>query len=222
MRAHRRVATLIVGVLMLTACESRLVQGSTTPPDGFPSIDRTLFGCPDLNGVYAWPGTMDDGARPPAAGGGQRELTLGPFELPNVSDAAAISFDNSFGNAYFLVIARQGFTGDDGQRLWSNSGSRELGMGEYRCGFGWLEFRPASATTRDGASLRLARGDDGSLIVGAHAVDRDAQIQYEYPALHTADGPARARVDLWRWHHLPRLGLRVDRDGRLTDEARER
>lgn len=210
-----------LGAIVLTACGRTVVHGSTSPPASFPSIDRTLFGCPDLNGVYAWPGTVVHGAPPSTDTGTNPDdaLTLHPFELPNVEEADALSFDNSLGNAYYRVVARREFTTEPEVRGLANIGSSELGIGDYRCGFGWLEFRPASITTPDGASLRIARSEEGGLVIGVHWVNPDAHLERHRPEADSNAGPRHGRVDTWRWHHLPRLGERVERNGALSAAA---
>jgi len=216
---NRMSALPALCVLALTACGSDFERGSSTAPDAFPSIERTLFGCPELNGVYAWPGAVVDGS-PPRTDGIPQSFTLDPFRLANLEQADAVSFDNSIANSYYLVVARQIDQAEGGAKYFANIGSREMGIGTYRCRFGWLEYRPKNLSPEKDPELRIARAEDGGLIVAMRWIDSDGDLKYRYPEFYTPGGPSRGSVDIWRWQYLTRLGGSVEReDGTLVPHA---
>jgi len=59
--AFRAVGRYLAGIAcaMLVACTAE-ISGSPTPPPEFGPVSKSLFGCPTVRGVYAWPPSAGD------------------------------------------------------------------------------------------------------------------------------------------------------------------
>jgi hypothetical protein len=186
------------------------VSGSPEPPASFGETQVPLFGCPEVEGVYAWPPDAGEysariasnvepwaGGRPVRVGREPRQVWV---ELDDADRIAVRSRIINRDPRIRTVLARQ----------WAYT---EYDTNEYRCSDGAIVVAPVPMDTgEDFGGKGIRRGfrlfalDDGALAVGIQTVAYGLQ-----GSLFAWGGKSYGSYDLpdktyWSWSRLARLG----------------
>ena len=199
---HRRVqriggaATLALCCLALTACGPD-VQGSPKPPPAFGPVQSSWFGCPSLQGVYAWP---------PVEPGGVRGSL--PFFTGSPEMQVWVQQQRGETTLRTRTINRARNVRTSLTRQWSlvtYSGA------QARCSSGMLDLapQPAPSGNEPGTSgklqgFRLALLQDGSLAVGKRTLatgNKGSYFSWGGQSYGSYDAPD---VETWTWLKLAR------------------
>lgn len=192
---------------LLVACKAE-VSGSSTPPTEFGPVSKPLFGCPSVQGVYAWPPSAGTYSEHIAT---NREPWEGGIPVPARSGAMQIWVTQSMTGMVFRSRSarRQAGLRDRSLKEWSYS---EYPRSSYSCIRGLLEVKAVDvATTEDfgGAGIRrgfkLATLKDGSLALGVNTVvhGRTGAI-FAWGDVSVGSIPMPDRI-IWNWSKLSRL-----------------
>jgi len=206
-------AAALVLTLALSGCADA-GRGSSAPPEAFGAVSRTFFGCPDIQGIYAWPpqqgaysrGLLSERQRPNDVG----------FPVPIHGTTAQLWITQNRGGIVFRSRsggrARSG--GPSVLQAWSTA---ELGRAQYSCSRGGLEvvlekmpddarLKAEYAGSSVRRSYRIVAMKDGSLAIGlkAEVSGRNQSIfswgGQSYGSMLDAD------VIHWQWMRLARTG----------------
>lgn len=217
----RTVLALGVTALALTSCgrdELPLrpeVSGSEEMPAAFGTVASPARGCPDLEGLYAWP--WADG-RPFGYVTPTQPDKFGSFLDIPLYDDAQIWISGPGESAERMTLRSRMVNTDPNMRIrsltteWSY---REHTNTEFSCDDGWVEL-PEQPVTGDSVaywyggagvkvSARLATLADGSLVVGQRlrVWGRTNSIGFNNGRQVTFPAPDRVR---WHWTRLARVG----------------
>lgn len=200
---------LAVACLVLAACGND-VHGSPEPPAEFGARERSLIGCPSLQGVYAWPPvageyaqgkipsnrTPWDGGMPVSVQG--REMQLWVQQPAGGQTVMRTRLINRARNVR--------------SRLTREWGLVTYGGGQVRCNSGMLEMEPkdTQAANHYGGTgirrgFRLARMKDGSLAVGIHTLSFGHTGSWFSWGGQSYGHYAAPEVDHWSWSKLAQL-----------------
>lgn len=222
---HRRVqriggaATLALCCLALTACGPD-VQGSPKPPPAFGPVQSSWFGCPSLQGVYAWP--------PVDAGGAH-----GSRPVNHRWEHGSLPF---FANAPEIQVWVQQQRGETTLRTRTINRARNVrtsltrqwslvtyGGAQARCSSGMLDLVPQTAPLdkESGTSgvlqgFRLALLKDGGLAVGKRTLttgNKGSYFSWGGQSYGSYDAPD---VETWAWFKLARTAA-GDREPPVVD-----
>lgn len=206
MRAHIWLSSACAA-LALAACG----RGADAPPADFGPVAGTLFGCPSVEGVYAWP---------PVAGAyssGKYPTNRPPWEdgkpVPIHGSAMQIWVKEKGGSALWFRARTVNPAIAAGTPVSGGWSFAEYHRGQWVCKESMFEMAseeigPQSNFGGTGArrSFRLARLKDGGLAVGIRTVahgGKDALWSYEGHTLGEYDAPDR---QFWSWSKLARTG----------------
>ena len=194
---HRRVqriggaATLALCCLALTACGPD-VQGSPKPPPAFGPVQSSWFGCPSLQGVYAWP---------PVEPGGVRGSL--PFFTGSPEMQVWVQQQRGETTLRTRTVNRVRNVRTSLTRQWSLV---TYGGAQARCSSGMLDLVPqtVSPDKEPGASgvlqgFRLALLKDGGLAVGKRTVstgNKGSYFSWGGLSFGSYDAPD---VETWSW-----------------------
>jgi hypothetical protein len=200
------VAATMLGCALLAACRGE-VSGSPTPPAEFGAVSRTLFGCPAVQGVYAWPpsaGTYSKGMatnQEPWEGGIPVPARRGPMQIWVTQSGTAVVFRSR--SARRMAGLRD--------RLLTEWSYAEHHRGSFSCSRGTLDVEPVDVeTTEDFGGKGIRRGfklavmKDGSLAVGIQTVvyGRTGSL-FAWGDVHRGSIPLPDKT-IWRWSKLSR------------------
>jgi hypothetical protein len=198
----------MVGCALLAGCRGE-VSGSPTPPAEFGAIARPLFGCPAVQGVYAWPpsdGTYSKGMatnREPWEGGIPVPARRGRMQIWVTQSHSAVVFRSR--SARHMANLRD--------RLLTEWSYAEHHRGSYSCSRGVLEVEPVDVQTSEdygGKGIRrgfkLAVMKDGALAVGVQTVvhGRTSSL-FGWGDVHRGSIPLPDKT-IWSWSKLTRIG----------------
>jgi len=190
---------LLAGALALGACGA---GGTDAPPPAFGALATTWFGCPSLQGVYAWPPVAGEHAK--VASNRQPWADGRPIFIHG--SAMQIWVDES--NRSRIVFhsrtppAGRG-PGDIAGGGWSYA---EYHRGQYRCKGSVMEVESEAGEggTAGPHAFRLARTQDGALAVGIYTVVKGGEgalFSYDSATVGKYKVPDRA---FWTWSKLAR------------------
>ena len=197
--------------LLLSACGPEL-QGSPKPPPSFGPVQGAWWGCPSLQGVYAWPplpehpsGSSVQARRQPPTGelpfyamGAEMQVWLRQERGETTLRTRAVNRARNVRNA----MARQ----------WSLV---TYGAAQTHCSSNMLDLKPVQSPDSEGGSgksggavlgYRLALLKDGALAVGTRRFVPGGKGSYfswggqSYGSYDLPDGEA------WSWVKLARTG----------------
>ena len=205
----RTLASAVLGLscLVLSACGPD-VQGSPTPPKTFGPAQSTWFGCPSLQGVYAWPPVAASGAHGNSPPNRRWEQDALPF----------------YANGAEMQIWVQQLRGETTLRTRTINRARNVRSmltrqwslvtytsGQARCSAGMLDV------VREGVSpgnesggpkvrqgFRLALMKDGALAVGTRTLttgNKGSYFSWGGQSYGSYDAPD---VETWTWFKLAR------------------
>lgn len=203
-----RSATLLLALpLLLAACSGDEVHGTPSPPADFGPMDTVFFGCPSMQGLYAWPPVAGEhtggthnrerpwpGMTPVPISGSRMQvwalesgqtLTLLSRDTPADGNAAPTSRRGwGYSEHWGLACDDDMLDGDE----------EEAGSGrEYGC-------------TGLRRSFRLARMADGALAIGIRRTYygcTDSVLGWGDARWGSKDIPDRV---YWQWSKLRRIG----------------
>lgn len=189
-------ATLALCCLALTACGPE-VQGSPKPPPAFGPVQSSSFGCPSLQGVYAWPPVEPAGVR------GSLPFFTGSAEMQ-----VWVQQQRGETTLRTRTINRARNVRTSLTRQWSlvtYSGA------QARCSSGMLDLAPQTAPSGNepGTSgklqgFRLALLKDGGLAVGKRTLttgNKGSYFSWGGQSYGSYDAPD---VETWTWFKLAR------------------
>lgn len=203
----RRMLLVAALPLLLAGCSNQDMHGTATPPDEFGAMDGAFFGCPSMQGMYAWPpeaGMYSDGIAsneqpwagmtPVPIGRGRMQvwvlesgqmLTMLSRDTPADGNTDP-GHRRGWGYAEHYGLACHGdmLDGDDEEI----GDGREYGCEGLRRGF------------------RLARMADGALAVGIRKVAhgcRDSVVTWGDRSAGEMKTPDKV---YWQWSKLRRIG----------------
>lgn len=197
--------SLLAAALALGGCGA---GGTDAPPPEFGPLATTWFGCPSVQGVYAWPPVAGEHARvasnrQPWADG--RPIFIhGPVMQIWVdgSNASRIVFHSR------TPPAGRG-PGDIAGGGWSYA---EYHRGQYRCRGSVMEVEnDAGGESGEGGAagrhaFRLARMQDGALAVGIYTVVKGGEAAlFSYDSATVGKYKVADRA-FWAWSKLARTG----------------
>lgn len=204
---HRFLVGTLLPAVLLAGCGGEIVHGPASPPDEFGTQETAWFGCPAMQGMYAWPpeaGDYSDGIatnEQPWAGGMPAPIGRGKMQVWIIEEGQRLT-----------VLSRDrpadGNTDPGLRRVWGYSehyglacrsdmrdaDDEEIGNGHE---FGCEGLR---------RGFRLARMDDGALAVGIRTVAygcRESVITWGDKSVGDMKAPDRV---YWRWSKLRRIG----------------
>lgn len=204
----RTVAMTLIGCALLAGCRGE-VTGSPNPPEEFGAVVKPLFGCPAVQGVYAWPpsaGTYSKGIatnRDPWEGGIPVPVRRGRMQIWVTQSRSAVVFRSR--SARQMAGLR-----DRSLTEWSYA---EHHRGSYSCVRGVLDIKPFDVeTTEDYGGKGIRRGfklvvmKDGALAVGVQTVvyGRTGSL-FGWGDVHRGSIPLPNRT-IWSWSKLTRIG----------------
>lgn len=200
-------AALAVCCLALAACGPE-VQGAPKPPPAFGPVQSSWFGCPSLQGVYAWPPVEPGGAhgsRPANHPGGQGSL---PFFTGSPEMQVWVQQQRGETTLRTRTINRARNVRTSLTRQWSlvtYSGA------QAHCSSGMLDLVPQTASPgkEPGSSgalqgFRLALLKDGALAVGKRTLttgNKGSYFSWGGQSYGSYDAPD---VETWTWLKLAR------------------
>lgn len=173
---------LALSCLVLSACGPEL-RGSPTPPDGFGALQSSWFGCPSLQGVYAWPPVEASGVhgnRPSNRRWEQGEL---PFYVNSPEMQIWVQQTGGATTLRTRTINRARNVRSPLTRQWSLV---TYGNAQTRCTSGMLDVAAATDGAGDSAGrgpgvqqgFRLALLKDGALAVGTRKLSTGNKGSY--------------------------------------------
>ena len=190
------LALALICSLALTACGPE-VQGSPKPPPAFGPVQSSWFGCPSMQGVYAWPPVEPAGVR------GSLPFFTGSAEMQ-----VWVQQQRGETTLRTRTINRARNVRTSLTRQWSlvtYSGA------QARCSSGMLDLAPqtVSPDKEPGASgvlqgFRLALLKDGGLAVGKRTVstgNKGSYFSWGGQSYGSYDAPD---VETWTWFKLAR------------------
>lgn len=204
--AVRSLACIVLPLVLLAGCSGDDVHGTPTPPESFGAQDTAFFGCPDMQGMYAWPPEAGEFANgigrneQPWAGGKPVPIGRGPMQvwlLEEGQRTTLLSRDRpADGNTNPAPRRAWGYSEHYGMACRDDMlEGEEIEIGrdpEYGC-----------AGMRRG--FRLARLEDGALAVGirttAHGCRGSVTV---WGDTSVGDMETRDRV-FWHWSKLRRI-----------------
>lgn len=202
------VVVVALGCMLLAGCRGE-VSGSPTPPAEFGVVSRSLFGCPAVQGVYAWPpaaGTYSKGIatnRDPWEGGIPVPARRGPMQIWVTQSGSAVVFRSR--SARRMSGLRD--------RLLTEWSYAEHHRGSFSCSRGVLEVEPVDVETSEdfgGKGIRrgfkLAVMKDGALAVGVKTVVHGRTgVLFSWADVQRGSVPLPDRI-IWHWSKLTRIG----------------
>lgn len=206
-RCLQRVCLAGVLPLLLGGCGGDIVHGTSSPPAEFGRQDTAWFGCPSMQGMYAWPpeaGTYANGIAsnetpwpgmtPVPIGRGRMQVAvlesgwkLTMFSRDALKDGSidpGLRRGWGYAEHFGLACRSDMLDGDDEEA----GDGREYGCAGLRRGF------------------RLARMADGALAVGIRKVAhgcRDSLFRWGDQSAGEVDRPDQV---YWQWSKLRRIG----------------
>jgi len=222
---HRRVqrmrwvAVSAMCCLALAACGPEL-QGSPKPPPAFGAVQSRWFGCPSLQGVYAWPPVEASGVHGPRPTNHRWEQGSLPF----------------YANAPEMQVWVQQLRGETTLRTRTINRARNVrsvltrqwslvtyGGAQTRCSSGMLDVVPQDVAGGKEASgtgvlpgFRLALMKDGALAVGTRTLstgNKGSYFSWGGQSYGSYDAPD---VETWTWLKLARTAA-GDREPPVMD-----
>lgn len=207
--AQRAIARWLVGsaCALLVGCMGE-TSGSPSPPPEFGAVSTSLFGCPTVQGVYAWPpsaGTYSKGMatnQEPWEGGIPVPARRGRMQIWVTQTPSVMTWRSR--SARVMEGLRDRTT-----REWSYS---EYNRGAYSCSSGTLEVKPVDIeTTEDFGGKGIRRGfklvvmEDGALAVGVKTVSYGRTMSlFTWADVSRGTIPAPDKT-FWRWSKLTRV-----------------
>lgn len=207
--ARRCLAVMAIGAttLLLVACKGE-ISGSPSPPPEFGSVSKPLFGCPTVQGVYAWPPSAGVYANQMAT---NQEPWEGGIPVPARRGKMQIWVTQTSSGIVFRSRSARVMEGlrDRSTKEWSYS---EYHRAAYSCAHGVLEVEPVDVvTTEDYGGKGIRRGfklvvlEDGSLAVGVKTISYGrtmALFSWADVSRGTISAPDKT---FWRWSKLARV-----------------
>ena len=212
-RLRRATGAALLGLAcgVLPACGPE-VRGSPKPPPTFGPVQSAWWGCPALQGVYAWP-PVADSAGPAGAATRRLPATGGlPFYAMGAEMQVWLRQERGETTVRTRAVNRARNVRTSLTRQWS---LMTYGAAQTHCSGGMLDLSPAQmpggAAGRGGATgqgallgFRLALLKDGALAVGTRRVVPGGTGSYfswggqSYGSYDLPDGEA------WSWVKLAR------------------
>lgn len=203
-----------MALLALAGCGS---AGNEAPPAEFGALATTWFGCPSLQGVYAWPPVAGAHAK------GNSATNRRPWEdgRPIFIHGPAMQIWVDESSASRVVFhSRTPSAGKPADDLAGGGwGFAEYHRGQYRCKGSVMvvEDDVGSAPGEGGDpkrhAFRLARMQDGALAVGTYNFVAGGEAYlYSYDSARVGKYKAPDR-EFWTWSKLARTGTGVKATG---------
>lgn len=206
-----RCAAPLLAALVLAGCGPTL-KGSPEPPPEFGPVQGALFGCPSLQGVYAWPpveGAFSHGKYP-----SNRKPWEGAFPVGIHGTEMQIWLQQPSGGATLLrarAVNRARNVRSPLTRQWSLA---TYSGAETSCSSSMLDIAPREVPaalgeyggTRAQRGVRLAMLKDGALAVGIRTVSsghKGSFFSWGGQSYGTYDA---ADIEYWSWSKLARTG----------------
>ncbi|MEO7886239.1 MAG: hypothetical protein ABI893_10625 [Polaromonas sp.] len=201
-------AVLALSCLVLAACGPEL-QGSPTPPKGFGPLQSTWFGCPSLQGVYAWPPVEESGVhgnRP-----SNRRIREGglPFYVNGPEMQIWVQQAGGATTLRTRTVNRARNVRSPLTRQWSLV---TYGRAQAHCTSGMLDVAATNVPSDNpggGARVlpgfRLALLKDGALAVGTRTLstgNKGSYFSWGGQSYGSYDAPD---VETWSWSKLARI-----------------
>ncbi|SHG53524.1 hypothetical protein [Massilia sp. CF038] len=204
----RAVPLLLALASALTACSQ---QHADAPPPEFGAIERAWFGCPSMEGVYAWPPIAGEYA------GGKIASNRRAWEdgkpVPVHGKEMQIWVKEKGGSALWFRARSVNRALPPNTPLAGGWSFNEYHRGQWRCKGSMIEMAPEEIGAQanfggTGArrSFKLARMQDGALAVGIATVAHGGtDYLYSYDGVHA--GPVKTPDrHFWAWSKLARTG----------------
>lgn len=203
----RSLAAALLPAVMLAACSGDRMHGSPFPPDEFGPRATAWFGCPKMQGMYAWPPEAGEYAngiasnRTPWEGGKPVPIGRGKMQVWVIEDSLRLT-----------MLSRDrpadGNTDPGLRRAWGYSEHDSLTCRNDMLDADDEEIDPGNDRGCAGLrrSFRLARLEDGALAVGIRTVAHGCrQSILAWGDQSAGDMPLPDQV-IWRWSKLRRIG----------------
>jgi hypothetical protein len=196
-------------LLLLAACGNE-VRGTPEPPAEFGARERSLVGCPSLQGVYAWPPVAGEyaGGKIPS----NRTPWDGGLPVPVHGREMQIWVQQQAGGQTVLrtrLVNRERSVRNVLARQWSLA---TYDRGQVGCTSGMLELEPRdthAANHYGGTGIRrgfrLARMKDGALAVGIHTLSTGHTGSFFSWGGQSYGSYKAADVEYWSWSKLALL-----------------
>ena len=208
-RSVGRGALLALSCLLLSACGPEL-RGSPKPLPSFGPVQGAWWGCPSLEGVYAWPPVAESPGESKASARRQPATGELPFHAMGAEMQVWLRQERGETTLRTRAINRARNVRDSMARQWSLI---TYGSSQTHCTSGMLDLKPAHASDRgDGGDksrdlllgFRLALLKDGALAVGTRRLIPGGKGSY-----FSWGGQSYGSYDLpdtedWSWIKLPR------------------
>ncbi len=206
-KRHLAVIVVFAACMLLPACMGE-TSGSPSPPPEFGAVSKPLFGCPTVQGVYAWPPSAGTYAKQMAT---NQEPWEGGIPVPARRGKMQIWVTQTGSGIVFRSRSARVMEGlrDRLTKEWSYA---EYHRGAYSCAHGVLEVEPVDVvTTEDFGGKGIRRGfklvalEDGSLAVGVKTISYGRTMSL-FTWADVSRGTIRAPdKTFWRWSKLARL-----------------
>ncbi|WP_082615391.1 hypothetical protein [Acidovorax sp. Root267] len=215
----RLVAVLALCCVALSACGPEL-QGSPKPPKAFGPVQSSWFGCPPLQGVYAWPPVDASGVHGNRPSNRRWEQGGLPFYVNGPEMQIWVQQAGGEMTMRTRTINRARNIRSSLTRRWSLV---TYGGAQTRCTSGMLDVVPQDIPEGKDAGgtgvlqgFRLALLKDGALAVGTRTVstgNKGSYFSWGGQSYGTYDAPD---VETWSWSKLARTAP-GDREPSIVD-----
>jgi len=201
-------AVLVLCCLALSACGPD-VQGSPKPPPAFGPVQSRWFGCPALQGVYAWPPVDASGVHGTRPSNRRWEPGELPFYVNGPEMQVWLQQLRGETTLRTRTINRARNVRSSLARQWSLV---TYGGAQVRCTSGMLDVVPQDAPRGKDAGgtgglqgFRLALLKDGALAVGTRTLstgNKGSYFSWGGQSYGSYDAPD---IETWSWSKLARM-----------------
>jgi hypothetical protein len=207
-----RLASFLLAIASGASLAACGADHADAPPPEFGAIERALFGCPSMEGVYAWPPVAGEYASGKIASNRRAWEDGKPVPVHGKEMQIWVKEKGSSALWFRARTVKRATPADT--PLSGGWSFNEYHRGQWKCKGSMIEMdaeeigaQPNYGGTAARRSFKLARMKDGALAVGILTVARGGtESLYSYDSAHagTYNTPDR---HFWAWSKLARTGL---------------
>jgi hypothetical protein len=204
---HRLLVVIFLPAALLAGCGGENVHGSSSPPEEFGAQATAWFGCPDMQGMYAWPPEMGEYANGIAT---NKQPWPGAVPVPIGRGAMQVWVLEE--GQRLTVLSRNrpadGNTDPGLRRAWGYSEHDGLACRSDMRDADDEEIADVEGFRCEGVrrGFRLARMEDGALAVGIRTTAHGCRESVISWGDASAGNVKVADKVYWKWSKLRRIG----------------